>query len=301
LGALVAVAMMAAAGYFFLLRPHSRPAAAAVTPSVSTSAPSQQLPATPSLQAPAPTTARSAPAPAAEPTPGSGAAANNHEHAARGASTKVGQLMVSANVSGAKIFVDGRSDPGWLTPHTIPDLSAGAHNIEISMDGYESSQQSVTVEGGQTSNVVANLSAPRAEFGVTTKPAGVEVLIDGKSYGLSPVRATLAPGNHTYTVKQPGGAPYESTVRLKSGEIITKTLTLGVAATTGIVEVRTIPPGGTVMSDGSVVGGQTPTSFRLPAGTHTLVISRSGYPPARRQVTISQDATTTVNVNLTSQ
>ena len=121
---------------------------------------------------------------------------------------KVGQLMVSANVNGARISVDGQSDPSWLTPYTIPDLPAGAHNIVISMDGYDNFQQSVTIAGGQTSNVAGNLSSPRAEVDIITVPPGVEVLIDGKSYGPSPVRATLAPGNHTYTVKLPGMAPY---------------------------------------------------------------------------------------------
>ena len=77
------------------------------------------------------------------------------------------------------------------------------------MDGYENFQQSVTIEGGQTANVAGNLSAPGAEVDIVTVPAGVEVLIDGKSYGPSPVRATLAPGNHTYTVKPPGMPPYE--------------------------------------------------------------------------------------------
>ena len=165
------------------------------------------------------------------------------------------------------------------------------------MDGYENFQQSVTIEGGQTSNVVGNLSTPRAEFDIVTEPPGVEVLIDGKSYGPSPVRATLAPGNHTYMVKQPGAAPYENTVTLKSGQILTKTLTLGAAVTTGIVEVRTIPPGATVLADGSPVSGQTPTSFRLSVGTHTLVISLSGYRPIQQQVTVSENETTPVNVN----
>jgi hypothetical protein len=169
------------------------------------------------------------------------------------------------------------------------------------MDGYDDFQQSVTIEGGQTNSVVANLSSPRGEINIVTNPSGVEVLIDGKSYGPSPVSASLAPGNHTYTVKPPGAAPYENTFTLKGRQILTKKLTLGAAVTTGIVEVRTIPPGATVLADGSPVSGQTPTSFRLSVGAHTLVISLSGYPPIQRQVTVSENATTPVNVTLTSQ
>ena len=219
----------------------------------------------------------------------------------RPAAAKVGQLMVSANVNGARISVDGRSDPSWVTPATIPDLSAGAHNVEISMDGYDNFRQSVMIEGGKTASVTGTLSAPMSELDILTIPSGVEVTIDGKSYGTTPTHATLPPGRHDYTVKQPGGTPFQSSIVLKSGQIITKKLTLGQAPNTGIVEVRSIPPGATVLADGAPQGGQTPTSFRLPVGTHTLVISLSGYPPVRRQITVSADGTTPLNVNLTSQ
>jgi hypothetical protein len=208
---------------------------------------------------------------------------------------------VSANVTGARISIDGRSEASWVTPHTIADLAAGTHNVVISMDGYEDFQQSVTIEGGKSSSVVGNLSSPRGEVDIETTPSGVEVLIDGKSYGPSPIRVTLSAGKHTYTVNRPGGEPFQSSFTLPSGAIITKKLNLGAAVATGIVEVRTIPPGATVLADGSPVGGQTPTSFRLAVGPHTLVISQSGYRPIQKQVDVSADATATVNVNLTNQ
>jgi hypothetical protein len=214
---------------------------------------------------------------------------------------RVGQLMVSANVKGAKITVDGRSDPRWLTPFTIPGLSAGAHDVVISLDGYASYQQTVTVASGQTANVVANLSPRRAEFGVETDPPGVEILIDGKSYGPSPVHATLDPGNHTYVVKQQGVAPYENTFSIKSGEVVAKKLILGDPSGTGLVQVKTIPDGATVEADEAVVGEPTPTSFRLPVGSHTLTISLAGYEPVQQQVTVSASASTPVNVTLSNE
>jgi serine/threonine-protein kinase len=310
LGALLVVAIMGGVYYFLVLRPRSRPVTAVVPPQVAKITPAQipQPPVTLATPPAAPVTATTEPPPAAEPTtpkpveaPPKPEVVSKPEPRARTAAAKVGQLMVSSNVEGARISVDGQSDPSWLTPHTIADLPAGAHNVTISMDGYESFQQSVRIEGGQTSNVVGSLSTPRAEVDIITVPPGVEVLIDGKSHGPSPVRATLAPGNHTYTAKPPGMAPIEKAFTIKSAGLIIKTLTIPTAVTTGIVEVRTIPPGATVLADGSPVSGQTPTSFRLSVGTHTLVISLSGYRPIQRQVTVSESATTPVNINLTSQ
>ena len=94
------------------------------------------------------------------------------------------------------------------------------------MDGYDNSQQSVTIEAGKTASISATLTTPTAELDVITNPAGVEILVDGKSYGPSPVHATLPPGDHTYTIKWAGIAPTESKVTLAGGQIATKTLSL---------------------------------------------------------------------------
>ncbi len=206
-----------------------------------------------------------------------------------------------SNVAGAKISIDGHSDPAWVTPHTIDNVSPGVHTVEISKDGYDNLQQTVTIVAGQAASVQGDLSAPRAELGINTNPAGLEVLIDGKSYGPSPVRATLNAGQHTYAITQQGGTPYQNSVNLKSGQIVTKTLTMGVVASNGIVEVHSTPSGATVTADGTAINGQTPTSCRLSVGNHTLVISLPGYKPAQQQVTVSENATATVNVTLSNQ
>jgi serine/threonine-protein kinase len=314
LGALLIVAIMGVIA-FFVIGPSKPSTVADQSAKVSPAQNSQPTspPATPPVTPPvtpppAPVAVTPEPIPAPVPVtpkptevPPKPEVASKPEPRARPAGGKVGQLMVSANVTGASISVDGRSDPSWLTPYTIPDLPAGSHNIVISMDNYDSFRQSVTIASGQTTNVVGNLSSPRAELDVITVPPGVEVFIDGKPAGLSPVRATLAPGNHTYKAQLPGAAPFENSVSLTSGQILTKRLTAPTAVATGIVLVRTIPPGATVLADGSPVSGQTPTSFRLSVGTHTLVVSLSGYRPIQQQVTVSENETNTVNFTLTSQ
>jgi serine/threonine protein kinase len=298
LGALLILGITAGIGFLIVRQKHR--AEVPITESVP-APPVTPAPVNPVTPAPEPVAPSAAPAPAPPAAPG----VNAPEHPApvptpTPAAGK-GELAVTANVKGAKISVDGRSDPKWVTPYTIADLPAGTHNIEISIDGYESFQQSVSIPAGQSASVEGNLSAPSAEFTINTKPAGVEVFIDGKSYGPSPVRASLPPGLHTYKVIQPGGTPYENTVNLKSGNIITKTLTLGVVAANGVVEIRTTPPGATVTADGTPVSGQTPISCRLSVGSHTLVISLSGFRQVEQQVTVAENATANVNVTLTSQ
>ena len=205
--------------------------------------------------------------------------------------------MVTSNVEGAKISIDGRSEPGWVTPYTFADLPAGGHNVVVSKNGFDDANRSVTVPAGNTESVRVELSSPRGEISIVTIPAGMEILIDGQSQGPSPVRATVAAGPHKYSIKRPGAAPFESTFDMKSGSIITRKVDLsgGAAAPTGTVNLRTIPPGATVYADGAPVGGQAPTSFRLSAGRHTLTISLAGYRAVRREVIVPPDGLATVN------
>ena len=303
IGSLLVVAVLGTASYFFVLRSRRQP----IVPSAQIA--TQPIPQTPQPAATERAALVTGPAaPAAIPlqtVPAAKTAESQPKGEAGQArpatSSKVGQLVVSANIAGASVTIDGRSDPGWVTPSTIADLSAGTHNVVISKDGYDSFQQSVTVEAGGTASVVGNLSSPSGEIVIETTPSGVEVLIDGNSYGSSPIRATLAEGNHSYSVKMPGGEPYQSTFTMRSGALITKKLNLGGNAVTGIVEVRTTPPGATVLADGTPVGGPTPTSFRLAVGSHTVVISLSGYRPIQQQIDVSESGPTPINIQLTSQ
>ncbi len=216
---------------------------------------------------------------------------------------KLGQLLVTSNLSGARISIDGRSDPDWITPHSVfEDIPAGTHLVAVSEEGYDDVQRSVTIEGGRTSSFHAQLSVSTGEVDIKTVPAGQEILIDGKSYGPSPVQKMLPIGEHSVTIMQPGQDPYHTTVVAKSGVASTKTVKPGGAATpTGIVEVRTDPPGASVLADNQPVGGTTPTSFRLAPGHHVITVFKSGSRPMRQEVDVTGEGVSQVKMNLPPQ
>jgi serine/threonine-protein kinase len=220
------------------------------------------------------------------------------------AAPKIGQLVVTSNVDGAKITIDGRSEPGWVTPCTIRDLPAGAHLVAVSKEGYGDAQESVLIEGGRTAAVRPTLTVPSGEISIETNPPGVEVFIDGQAVGLSPARKTLGVGQHTYALRQAGKDIFSSAFEIKhDGQMFTRKVDLGggPAVPTGIVEVRTIPSGATVHADGKPVQGTTPTNFRLAAGRHTLTISLSGYLPLQKEVDVPPDGLVPVNERLARQ
>jgi serine/threonine-protein kinase len=314
LATLLGMAVLGGGGYYFLkLRPSQQATPEVASPGVMPgTAPSTSAPGPTEAAPPAGTTTATSGTPVtgehAEPAP---TAATRTEPSTPAPSApraapapKFGQLVVTSNIVGARISIDGRSEPGWVTPHTFPDLAASGHNIVVSKAGYDDANRSVTVEGGRTLPLNVELSAPSGEINIITIPAGFEILIDGQSFGPSPVRATMAVGPHKYTVKRPGAEAYESAFEMKSGSIITRRVDLSggaAAAPTGTVALKTIPPGATVLADGAPVGGQTPTSFRLSAGRHTLTISLAGYRAARREVNVPPDGLAEVNEVLNRQ
>ncbi len=213
-----------------------------------------------------------------------------------------GQLVVSANVEGARISIDGQSDPSWVTPHSFPEISAGTHQVTVSKEGYDSPTQTVTVESGQSAPVRFQLSQPSGEVNVVTVPPGADITIDGRPFGKSPVHAVLPVGVHTFTATQPGGEPHEGQLQITSGGILTRTVRWSATApaATGIVEVRSDPPGATILADGESKG-RTPQQIRLTAGRHILTISLQGYSSARREVDVPADGTVPVQVSLSPQ
>jgi serine/threonine-protein kinase len=282
----------------------TQPGTQTTQPGTQTTQPATQPPATGQTTAPppaAPTTTESKPQPVeAPPKPerakpeeelGGGPPLPGGKPSKGEPAPKVGQLLVTSNIPGAMISIDGRSNPGWVTPHdAFRDVSAGTHQVVVSKEGYDDWQQSVTIEGGKTNSITAHLTAPTGEITIVTSPPGVEVLIDGKSYGPSPVRATLTAGAHKYTIPRAGAEPYEKTFTLKSGAVKRTEVDLGgSAASTGIVEVRTIPLGATVRADGALLPGQTPTSFRLTIGHHTLIVSLPGFQSKRLEVDVTAE------------
>lgn len=143
---------------------------------------------------------------------------------ATAAAAGTGQVSVTANVDGAKISIDGKGDADWIVPHTFT-LPAGTHQVAVLKDGYVTWGKSVTVEAGGSQSVGAQLAPPTGEVDFITDPPGLEVFIDGKSVGMTPVQAMVSVGEHSYKVSPPPGLrAAEGTVTAKETSIAKKTI-----------------------------------------------------------------------------
>jgi serine/threonine protein kinase len=211
----------------------------------------QTTPATsPAAAAPALSTAKTkpiSPTPVAEPA------------AKPSTELKYGKVFVNSTPAGAQISVDGRSDPDWVTPHTIDGLRSGEHKLILSAQGFATATQTITIDAGRTAAVNVTLAqfhppappsrpaktapqpkteepaAPTAAtttppavpagpangvWRIETQPPGAEVVVDGKSYGPSPVQLTLPAGKHAYSIRMNGVEVYSGEKDVPANQMI---------------------------------------------------------------------------------
>jgi hypothetical protein len=211
---------------------------------------------------------------------------------------------VTSNVTGAQVTIDGQSLLGWVAPHKFTDLIPGNHTVYVSKPGYRSFQQGVEVKAGRPLTVAATLPAPGGEVSIQTSPAGAEVVIDGKRYGSSPVRTTLPPGEHTFSVSHPGFEPLTGSLTLNDQGNVTKNVELHPVApkpTGPNLELATTPSGSAAYVDGAPMSGVTPTTLRLSPGTHTVIFFLAGYRPVRREVNVPEEGAIAISETLSHQ
>ncbi len=210
---------------------------------------------------------------------------------------KPGTLKVSSTPAGAKITLDGKA--AGVTPKEF-SLPAGTHKLQFDRSGYEVTIRLVDLKGGGTRPLAVEMRRLEGSVVIRTSPLGADVFINGQRRGTTPLTVELPPGDFRYSVQKAGYEPFQGSFSIEHGSRVRKSVILapGRGPSMGVVEVRTIPPAASVAIDGEAVGGKTPTSFRLTAGRHVLVVPRPGYQPLRRVVDVPADAAISINVKL---
>jgi serine/threonine-protein kinase len=165
-----------------------------------------------------------APPPAAEPPP----ARSQPETPVRAAAV-TGRIVIRSVPSGALVTVDGRR--AGETPLTLRDLPLGAHSVQVARRGYVPETRKITLTNrapAQTVSVplkagasqdAAAASAKTGSIYADTKPRSARIVIDGRSYGTTPVLVPgLSPGAHTVRLEMDGYAASSTSVTVRPGE-----------------------------------------------------------------------------------
>jgi hypothetical protein len=224
------------------------------------------------------------------------------------AELKKGVLLVTADVQGAEVYVDGtRRD---AAPTMIPDLPEGEHTIEVRKDPLPPFRQVVRVLANQQVKVEARFADKMVgSVRVVSGTPGGEVFIDGEDKG--PVNVEIPnvrPGTHIVELRAKGFQPQAIELPVTAGEQRVAKLDLqpgggmqpGMGGDVARLRVVTPVPDCEVFVDGASMGRAPIDRRDLAPGKHYVVVRRPGYAEWKREVDLQGGQTVALTAELSS-
>jgi streptogramin lyase len=132
---------------------------------------------------------------------------------------------------------------------------------------------------------------------VISNPTGADVFIDAMQRGTTPATFTdITPGTHSVAVSKIGYLGSYSTITVSPQQPSTVDVTLEpLKVGTGIISVRSDPPGASIILDGQYTMKTTPYDFyEVTPGVHTLEVTMLEYGTYTKTITVDPGTTVVV-------
>ncbi len=222
------------------------------------------------------------------------------------------EIQFSSTPAGAKVEIDGWSEPNWVTPFSASHLAAGFHTVSLTKSGYLQKALAVESIAGKRVQASAELSPAVSTMVVTSNPAGANIYLDGKDTGqMTPTQLTVEKGIHRLIVRKAGFKDAAVDQTLNEGQTVSfspvllsvngdgdKTPNSGlfrrmfgadvVPEGKGLVHIRTDPEGATIKVDGKVAPKRSNARWPADPGVYTIVLEMDGYKPIHRNIRVQQ-------------
>jgi hypothetical protein len=178
-------------------------------------------------------------------------------------------FWVTSNPAGATVHVDSKkAKPLGQTP-LKNGIEPGKHRVYLKLAGYQTYVAKLEVSSSPAKPVTLD-ARMTVGLGVSSKPSGARVLIDGKPAGKTPLHTGVERGKHQVMVKMPGFKPVTEEVLVEPGKAAKITVVLEGGS---LLRMRT-PLSGTEVVLGKRKLGQTPLdTVGVPVGSQLLSIS----------------------------
>ncbi|HEY6272252.1 MAG TPA: protein kinase [Terriglobales bacterium] len=221
------------------------------------------------------------------------------------------ELDLASQPDGAKVEIDGQSDPAWVTPFKISHLAGGSHNLVFSKDGYITQTRSLDYAAGKSASISVELAAG-AKVPVNSNPGGAAIWVDSKDSGMvTPSLLTLETGEHQISVRRTGyrDALWEGNLAAGQNQAFSPVLLsvnqqaekgpgenfltrfLGTDAIPdgkGLVHIRTVPDGATIVVNGHVAAKKTNVKWPADPGVYSIDLQLPGYKSVHRNIQVKQ-------------
>jgi formylglycine-generating enzyme required for sulfatase activity len=199
----------------------------------------------------------------------------------------------------AEVVLDG--EPLGRLPLSDVEIKPGVHRLQINADRYLAEIVELEVAGGgerQALNVP--LTPNWAPVALATEPAGAEVFVDGELLGTTPLTMELGAGERQLEAKLGGYNAWQAAVTVEAA----KAQALGpvkLVKADGRISLASVPDQASVTVNGQF-RGRTPLTLRLaPGRSHTIAVTKPGYEPLSRQLSVEADSGRRLTLELKAQ
>ncbi len=220
------------------------------------------------------------------------------------------ELKLLSRPEGAKVEIDGWSEPNWVTPFMASHLAAGNHTITFTKPGYIPQSKFVQSLTGKSIDVAAELTPAVSTFVVNSNPQGANVWIDGKDSGqLTPAQITVEKGLHRVTVKKAGFKDAFTDLTIAEAQTLSFSPVLlsvntpaedgknpnffrrmlgtdTVPEGKGLMHIRTDPEGANIIVDGKPAPKKTNARWPADPGVYSIQLQMPGYKTVHRNVRV---------------
>ena len=185
--------------------------------------------------------------------------------------TEGNYLIISVEPKESAIYID---DEKLDSEIKSPFLQTGRHTYRVECDNYVTKTGIVTISKSERFNLDVALEHAKGYLTVNYKPDGTDVFVDNNLVGKTPLRVRVESGEHNLTLKNDFYVEENQPVKITiDGEIqVTGELK---RIPSGYIKVKTNVRGALIYIDDKQVGKKRGV-FEVPAGTHTVHISKPG-------------------------
>lgn len=186
-----------------------------------------------------------------------------------------GSIEVQSEPPGAQFSLrseDGETSRDGVTSQTISNLPTGKYSLVEKRGDWEM-RDKIEIERGATTR--KSFAFVNAHLDVTSEPAGVEIAVDGKSRGRTPLPIELPAERHELVAHLDGWPDEQQTINVEGGR---QNVAHFVFAN-GSVKITSAPSGAKVIASGKELG-QTPLVVEeVKPGEASYELRLSGYSP----------------------
>jgi serine/threonine protein kinase len=236
----------------------------------------------------------------------------------RGSAT--GEARIDSTPAGARIWlrqIDEAEfrDTGLVTEAVLQDLDPGQYMVRLTLDGYQDTDQSLSLTAGRTASLAVDLAATRREgwLAVESEPPSARVMVrpegsDGEFQplaGATPLAAVKLPaGAYELTGAREGYQSQLQSVTIGEGDTARVRFHLEEIVQSGGLRIDSDPAGADVFLRPRGQGrferrGQTPlTTDQLETGEWEVRVEKGGYRGRTVIAQVAPDETGEISVDM---